>query len=104
INLLVEAAVTAANPRQPGAYAATVRADLSDRHRPKARTLMAEHDELTADELASMLTADDKPEPPVSSPAASLPVVTATTPREPVAPLEAARERVSAIKASLGTI
>ena len=37
INLLVDQAVTAAKPNSPGAYAATVRADLSQRHRAAAR-------------------------------------------------------------------
>ena len=59
IERLVTDAVDRAKPREPGAYAAKVRADLNDRLRPVARAMFAAHDDVTADELATMLGAHE---------------------------------------------
>lgn len=96
INLLVDQAVTAANPKSPGAYAATVRADLTERHRDTAREAFRKYGELSAEHLATLLAADDKPAqpepwtPPEPEPTAG-----------PVLTKPLVRERIEAIKASL---
>lgn len=104
IDLLVTTAVEQAKPKSPGAYAATVRADLRERHRAAARVLFTEHGELNAEHLALLLSAADKPADPPPSPAAALPTVRATDPLPPAARREIARKRIAAIKAELPSI
>lgn len=106
IDLLVEQAVAAKRPDSPGAYASTVRADLSERMREKAREVFAERDEVTADELAAILAESEK-RPALAlaeplSPAVGLPTYTAE-PWEPAPPevRRQARERIAAIRGSL---
>jgi hypothetical protein len=105
IDLLVEQAVATKRPDTPGAYAATVRADLSERMRPKARDVFAERDEVTASELAAILSESDRrptlPGPPVVSAAAALSAYAADEWTPPPEVRAQARERIASIRATL---
>lgn len=98
IDLLVEQAVATKRPDTPGAYAATVRADLSERMRPKARDVFVERDEVSASELAAILSESDRR----PSAAAALPAYAADewTPPPPEVRAQA-RERIASIRATL---
>lgn len=108
INLLVDQAVTAAKPKSPGAYAATVRADLSERHREAARDAFRKYGDLTGEHLALLLAAADKPQPapPVNTP----PAIGPWTPpeHEPTAgrvlTRTEVRQRIADLKAQLRTV
>jgi hypothetical protein len=104
INLLVDQAVTAAKPKSPGAYAATVRADLSERHRDAAREAFRKYGDLSGEHLAILLTADDARA--TGGDVRPMPLEPWTPPEPeptagPVTPRETARERLAAIRATL---
>lgn len=107
IDAMVAKAVEQKRPSSPGAYAATVRADLRDRLHPVARDLYAKHGELTAEHLTILLEAHERPttpEPPSPpSPAATLPPVPApdTSPRMS---RDAVRARIADAKAQLRNV
>ena len=107
IERLVTEAVERANPRARGAYAASVRADLNKRLRPVARAMFAAHDDVTEDELATLLgaheTAAKRPDPPAPAAAPSLPTYRAE-PWRPVPPevRRQAKERLAAIREAAG--
>lgn len=106
IELLVTEAVAAAKPKSPGAYAATVRADLSQRHRSTARDLFREHGELHAEHLALLLSASERGSDPTPA-ATSAPVLEPWTPPEPdgtALPRTAVRERIAQVKEQLRTV
>ena len=61
IERLVDELVAKTQPDNPVPYARRIRQDLSARHYQHARDLFAEHGELTADELHTLLYALDHP-------------------------------------------
>jgi hypothetical protein len=108
IDVLVAKAVDAKRPASPGAYAATVRADLRDRLHPVARALYARHGELTAEHLVTLLEAHERHEPAEPEPSAvttgNLALVDASTFHHPPADKATTRERIAGIKAQLATV
>ncbi len=105
IDILVTEAVTQAQPKTPGAYSAKVRADLSKRHRVKARQLFSEHGELSGADLALLLSNPPPPAPtPINNRDSRTPEPTYTAGEwKPLDPetRQQARERLAAIRADL---
>lgn len=108
VELLVERAVSAGNPNNPGAYAASIRADLLNDHRSTAMELLDLDPSLTAESLAESLepapVAQGRQEQGAGAPNPSSAIPTyEAEPWKPVPPRQRAlaKERIAAIKAQL---
>lgn len=104
IDAMVAKAVEQKRPASPGAYAATVRADLRQRLQPVARDMFKRYGELTPEHLVTLLEAGEKPPEP-ATPTSALPTFTAqSAPAEPRMSRDEVRARIAEAKAALRTV
>lgn len=115
--ILVARRMAGTTVRNAGAYLATVRGDVANLHRQRARETLDAHPDLTVEELVSILeahepnatcnaTPNSTPKPATSSPPGppSLPDWTgraAAAAHEPPVDRDLARRRIAAIRADL---